>query len=227
MINNKEIEQVSSTKFLGLTINEKLSWKEHMNGILVTIQRNLGIIYKIRRCLNRNVLMQLYYSLIFSHIKYGIVIWHHGNTTEKKKIQVVINKFMRIIYSMGYRESVRAIMAENKILSLNQLFTKEIAIVQQKLESDCLPKHFKDLYANLQNNSSIVTRSRSTYNPSFCRSLYFRQNITHIGPKIWNNVPERTRFDFSNDTVVLYDIKKFKTVIHEYCTSSVPFYENN
>ena len=62
VINNKEIEQVSSTKFLGLTINEKLSSKEHMNGILVTIQRNLGIIYKIRRCLNRNVLIQLYYS---------------------------------------------------------------------------------------------------------------------------------------------------------------------
>ena len=72
-INDDKIKRVSTTKFLGILINEKLSWKEHMMKILSKIQRNLGLIYKIKHYLNKNVLLQLYYSMIFCHIKYGIL----------------------------------------------------------------------------------------------------------------------------------------------------------
>jgi len=138
-----------------------------------------------------------------------------------------MNKFIRITFSMGYRDSVREIMAENDILSLNQLFFKEIAMIQQKLENNCLPKHFDNLYEGLKRTTTMVTRSHAKYNPSFCRAIYTRQNITHTGPKIWNSIPKGVKFDENDDICSLSSVKSFKSKIHTFCIENVSFYANN
>ena len=56
-----------------------------MLDILSKIQRNLGIVRKTARFLNRNSLFQLYHSLILSHIRKGIIVWYHGNIALRKK----------------------------------------------------------------------------------------------------------------------------------------------
>ena len=148
--------------------------------------------------------------MFLSHVKYGVAVWHHNNETMRKKIQIVINKFMRIIFRKGYRDSVRSIMKDNCFLGLYQLFNKEMSLIQHKLECNLLPIHFKDLFEKFKINHSIVTRSRLTYNPSFCRSVYLQQNIPHVGPKIWNSIPEEVRFDIKEGHNELFDIKVFK-----------------
>ena len=94
-LNGVEIERVDNFKFLGLHIDSRLSWKTHMNEILIKIRRNLCVGHKIAYFLNRNSLFQLFHSLIMSHIRYGIIVWHQGNVSIRKKIQACANKFLR------------------------------------------------------------------------------------------------------------------------------------
>ena len=112
VLNDTIIERVDNYKFLGMNINENLNWKNHMLDILAKIQRNLGIVRKTARFLNRNSLFQLYHSLILSHIRRGIIVWYHGNVALKKKIQACANKFLRIIFFLKPRDSVQEIMKE-------------------------------------------------------------------------------------------------------------------
>ena len=72
--NNQAINRVSSTKFLGVVIDEKLSWNHHTNQLCNTISRNIGILRKLQ-FLPRNVLKLLYHSLISSHLSYCATIW--------------------------------------------------------------------------------------------------------------------------------------------------------
>ena len=58
-INDEHVKQVPSAKFLGLTINERLSWKEHMMNLLSKIQRNLGFIYKIKKIFKPSVVTSI------------------------------------------------------------------------------------------------------------------------------------------------------------------------
>ena len=44
IINMQQIEQVKYTKFLGLYIDEELSWKYHINHVLMKISKLTGII---------------------------------------------------------------------------------------------------------------------------------------------------------------------------------------
>jgi len=58
------IEQVSSTKFLGIYIDECLTWKEHVKVIASKIAINLGILRKISYLLPSKILINLYCTLV-------------------------------------------------------------------------------------------------------------------------------------------------------------------
>ena len=92
-LNGQPLERVENYKFLGMNINQHLNWKPHMLNILSKIQRNLGVVRKIARFLDRNSLLQLYHSLIMSHIRNGIVVWHHSHVAIRKKFRPVRMNF--------------------------------------------------------------------------------------------------------------------------------------
>ena len=159
VLNDTIIERVDNYKFLGMNINENLNWKNHMLDILSKIQRNLGIVRKTARFLNRNSLFQLYHSLILSHIRRGIIVWYHGNVALKKKIQACANKFLRIIFFLKPRDSVREIMKENKLFSVNQIYNLELAKLMQKHALGTLPAPFSDMFRDQMRQTHIQSRS--------------------------------------------------------------------
>ena len=63
-ISNHVIEKQDFTKFLRVLLDENLNWKKHIKYTENKIAKNLGLIYKIRPFLDRNVLLVLYYSYV-------------------------------------------------------------------------------------------------------------------------------------------------------------------
>jgi hypothetical protein len=106
IIKGEKITRVENYRFLGVLVNQNLSWKNHMTGLLNKIKRNLSVIWKIRPYLNQNCLKMLYHSFIISHVKYCLTTWHHGNQTLISKIQSTCNNFVRMIYNIKKRKSV-------------------------------------------------------------------------------------------------------------------------
>ena len=70
-INNSEIAKTESIKFLGVLLDENLSWKTHIKYIENKISKNIGILLKVRPFLNKKSLLSLYYSYIHSYINYS------------------------------------------------------------------------------------------------------------------------------------------------------------
>ena len=77
--NNTVLEKVDTIKFLGLTIDENLSWKIHINNISKTISRNIGIIYKLKSYFPHSTLLMLYSTMILPYLNYGILAWGNSN----------------------------------------------------------------------------------------------------------------------------------------------------
>ena len=59
------IDRVNSTKFLGLIIDDKLKWHEHIQHVKHKIARSVGNLYKIRHYLNKETLLNMYYTFVF------------------------------------------------------------------------------------------------------------------------------------------------------------------
>ena len=80
-INGTDIERVKDFNYLGILMNEHLSWKNHVTLIANKISRSIGILNKLKRFLPQVTLCLLYSSLVLSHLNYGILAW--GYQTER------------------------------------------------------------------------------------------------------------------------------------------------
>ena len=100
LLNQKTIFESNKIKYLGLILDNKLSWKHHISELSKKLSRSIGIICKIKPFCSRNVLKSLFYSLFNSHLSYGLSTWG-GNisVTQIQKLQVLQNRILRIIGS--------------------------------------------------------------------------------------------------------------------------------
>ena len=69
------LERKDRVKYLGVLIDDKISWNFHISYICSRISKNTGIFYKLRSYLSLQQLKQLYYSLIYPYITYAILAW--------------------------------------------------------------------------------------------------------------------------------------------------------
>ena len=74
-IDNVETDNVSKTKFLGVIINEKLTWEDHIALVKTKVSKNIGVIRKVRNNSPRNTLQLLYYTLIHPSFNYCNIIF--------------------------------------------------------------------------------------------------------------------------------------------------------
>ena len=74
-IGNRFISRVKYIRFLGLLLDENLSWKYHLSQLSKKLSRTCGILLKIRNYLSTDILRCIYNSLFMSFLQYGIAIW--------------------------------------------------------------------------------------------------------------------------------------------------------
>ena len=67
-IDNHELTQVNSSKYLGVIIDHKLDWIEHISYVKSKMSKGIGIMYKARQCISKKKLCLCCTMLIFIHI---------------------------------------------------------------------------------------------------------------------------------------------------------------
>ena len=107
---NENIPITKSVKYLGVIVDEKLNFCEHINAIQSKINSYVGLFYKIRYKLTTELLRQLYFSFIYSHIYYCAEIYGNGESQKCiEKLQLIQNK------------SLCALQFKNKYFPINKL----------------------------------------------------------------------------------------------------------
>ena len=106
-----------STKFLGVYIDENLSWKAQISHMNIQISRSLYMLKQVKHCLPMESLRTLYYTLIHPHITYGILAW--GRTTQKhiESILKLHKKAIRVLNKANYNSHTDPLYYSNKVIS--------------------------------------------------------------------------------------------------------------
>ena len=96
--NGRPIPVVKSTKFLGVHINDKLSFHEHFNSLVIKLKRNINMLKCSKHHLSTHGKKILYYGHIYSHISYCIGVWGSILPDEcVKKLQKLQNKCIMLV----------------------------------------------------------------------------------------------------------------------------------
>ena len=86
--NGNPIDQVEHLNYLGITLDQHITWTPHIKKISITISRVIGILRKLKRTFPQYILRTIYNSLIHPHLIYGLNLWgfkHKRITTLQKK----------------------------------------------------------------------------------------------------------------------------------------------
>ena len=97
-IDGVPIKQVTSTRFLGIIIDEKLSWKDHIEYLTNKLKCQVGAINRIKDCVPGDLHRDLYYTLFESHLSYGIDVWGGVSSNKINPLFVVQKKCLRILF---------------------------------------------------------------------------------------------------------------------------------
>ena len=70
--NGNQIDEVQEFNFLGMTIDQNITWTSHIRKISIKILRVIGVLGKLKRIFPQHILRLIYNSLIHPHLIYGL-----------------------------------------------------------------------------------------------------------------------------------------------------------
>ena len=94
-INGIPLEIVQNLNFLGLVLNEIMSWKPHIDLLTNKLAKCAGVLNKLKRFIPIHILRTLYFSMVQSRLVYCITTWGF----DYYRIEKLQKRFARIISS--------------------------------------------------------------------------------------------------------------------------------
>ena len=134
-------------KYLGIKLNNKLKWDDHAELVVKKFNRAAGIISKIRHYAKRKTLINLYYSFVYPHLVYGVIIWGNAGVSALRKTEVIQNRILRLITFTRLKDHVRVNTLYKKlgILKIQDIYMKEACRLMHLFHDNLLrTKHIFD-----------------------------------------------------------------------------------
>ena len=153
------------------------------------ISRGTGILSKLRHFVTDDVLTQLYYSLVYPLLAYGLVVWENTYATTLKPIVTLQKQALRIITFSKRDAQSSPIFSQLGLIKFMDLVTIQPAFFMFLYYHNLLPKAFDNYFTFISSKHNYNTRlaSKSTYYIDQVRTNYGKFNLHFSGPSIWNN----------------------------------------
>jgi len=209
-IGGELIQTVTKTVFLGIVIDDKLTWKEHITKLCNKISKGIGIIKKVRYKLQTKTLINLYYAFIYPYLIYCNTIWGNAAKVHMNQLLVLQKRVLRIMYNVKYRDSTKKLYEESKIINVFHLYVYSICIFMFKHFKGLLPICFNDMFIKRYNVHSCNTRSANLYDIILCRTQTHKQSIAYKGPSIFNLLLNSGLIDLHSINSIHYFKQVFK-----------------
>ena len=120
--NNSEIKRNECIKYLGVLIDDKLCWKNHIDYTCSKISKGCWALQNLKNILPPKFLIDVYYSLIYSHLCYCITSWGCASKTRLMPLIKLQKRAVRIITNKKYRDHTNPLFLDCKLLKIAEIY---------------------------------------------------------------------------------------------------------
>lgn len=196
-INHQSVEQVNYTKFLGITLDHKMTWERHIDSLTCKLGSACFLLRQLRNTVTKEILRLAYFGLVQSTLSYGLIFW--GSSAHLDKVFIMQKRIVRCMVGVHPRTHCKEIFKRINILTLPSL-------------------HIYLLILNIKKNEHLFIRNSSvhTHNTRNKNNLYSPFSRLAVGQNshIYQGILCYNKFislcgEISN-------FNKFKTILYEY-----------
>ena len=198
-IHDDRLEIKDHTKYLGITLDNKMTWTAHINNTCTKANKALGFIKRHLSSCPPKVKQQCYESYVRPIIEYGSTVWDPHQIGEIKKLEKIQRGAARFVTNQyDYNTSVSKILQRLDWVPLEERRARSKMILIKRAELDLVKIPTEDLQFKQNNtrraaHSYVLPRSRTN---SHLHS-FFPSSV-----RLWNKLP--------NDIKDIENIDTFK-----------------
>ena len=189
-ISDESISQTKASKFLGIIIDENLTWKTHMNDIARKVAKNIGIINKVKTIFSERMLLMLYFTMIYPYLSYGNIVWGSTYSSTLQRIFLLQKRIIRIISNSPFLAHSKPLFQKLGLLNIFNINISQTSnFVFDYLQGN-LPQCLQGM---LQQNNVFhkhKTRSANDFHFPFVRT---NAKMLKFHPEVWNSLPRNIK----------------------------------
>lgn len=192
-----QIERVHTMKYLGVSIDENLNFKDHVLGLAKRVRKIIGVMKKLRNSASKQILTQVYTAICQSLLTYCITIWGSAAKTILIDVERAQRSVLKVMLKKPYRYPTSDLYTDSQVLSVRKLF----------ILKTCLSTHRKTLNSPEYNH---LLSKRVFRIPTLSTNTTFARRFGNfISAHIYNNLLKHCDIKTNTITEAKKTITKF------------------
>ena len=185
MANGNQIDEVQEFNFLGVTIDQNITWTLLIRKISIKSSRVIGVLCKLKRIFPHYIASHIQ-LLIHPHLVYGLNLWGFKH----KRITILQTKAIRILAFRPYISHSTSAFRELKLLMLMDIYIIKLYKIYYKNIHDTLSVYFYRFSPNYNNSTAHSHNLRhQDLRLPMTRKVYYVQSIKHQLLKLIRETP--------------------------------------
>lgn len=185
-IDDSVIEQVTTIKYLGVTIDNNLHWQMQIQNVCSKLASGCHALTQARQYFNTTTLRMLYCAFIHCHISYCIESWGGTYTTYLDPVRRLQKRAVRIITHSKYNDPSKPLFSRLLILPFDKLWKLKLARCVHTVINYNHPFHVSMFSAPSRSTRQLTF---GKWNIPRTNNVYGERLLQFVGIKIWNVIP--------------------------------------
>ena len=185
-LNGVPIEEKQNAKYLGLIVDNKLSYENHVKHVKCKLIKGNAILAKVRHFVPTDSLTNTYNAHIQPHINYGLNLWGYAAQSHLDEVIPLQKKALRIMCFKKPREESEPLFVRKNILNFHKNVKLHAGKMLWKAANSFLCPSLNPLF-NLRDDDS------NTFHTFYKRLDVSQNSITYAGVRTWNSIPIEIR----------------------------------
>ena len=187
-VGGEEINLVYETQYLGVMIDNCLTWESHISAVQKKISRAIGLLKYARNFVQTDTLINSYRSITEPHFSYCCSVWGSCGASKLDVLQKLQNKAARIVTNSPFDASAAPLLQRLGWPSVQKLIDKETGYMVYRSLNSLAPQYLSDLFVRLSEVHPRELRNSKTILaiPIF-RTGNGQKSFAYRGANLWNS----------------------------------------
>ena len=189
-LNGKRLYETDSVKYLGIQIDKRLTWKQHIKHLAFKLNKANAMLSKLRHVLDIKTRRSVYYAIFESHLFYASLVWAQNNNSAKG-LHLLQKKSLRLMFFQSRNSHTGPLFKMSKILKSFDKTALENCIFISKSIKGLLPSTFNNWFKySFETHSDDTRWSNLRYLKitSYHTKTYRRYSMFVNSIYVWNHL---------------------------------------
>ena len=189
IVGGNTIERVKKAKFLGILLDDKLNWDEHIKHCRKKIVSGLYALNAMKHYLRTQHLRCLYFAMVHPFLQYGCVLWGGAAKKVLNTLRVLQKKAIRAVCKARYNTPTNRLFKKLHILKLDDIYSLEVSKFMYKVSNKLAPLPIVNHFTPNTNIHRYNTRQCRDFHIKPAANSLALKSLLYTGPRKWLALP--------------------------------------